>query len=120
MSADPWSRPTVEDVRRILADLESHEELFDNERTCERLNLTIPAEIIGSRGNTIPAMTREISRNGIGLLHRGALTPGMYRVKLASELRVFEYSVQVEWCIPCAFGMFISGGPFVRNAQLAE
>ena len=60
-------------------------------------------------------MTREISRLGIGLLHRGSLSPGEVAVKMASETRHYEYRVLVEWCHPCDNGMFMSGGRFLRK-----
>jgi hypothetical protein len=34
-------------------------------------------------------------------------------VKMASETRDFYYRVQIEWCMPCDNGMFLSGGRFL-------
>ena len=87
-----------------------------NNRENERLELSVPAEIRTLRGNTIAAMTREISRTGIGMLHRGAVTPGNVMVRMASETREFQYNVRIEWCSPCDNGMFMSGGRFLPNA----
>jgi len=111
MSTDPWSRPSADDLRRI-------QETFDrdvgpNVRAAERLELSVPAEIRTKRGNTIEAITREISRNGIGLLHRGAINMEEVYVKMASETRDFYYRVQIEWCMPSDNGMFLSGGRFL-------
>jgi hypothetical protein len=47
------------------------------------------------------------------LIHRGAVTPGEVRVKLASDTQEFVYRVQLEWCIPCDRGLFMSGGRFL-------
>jgi len=58
-------------------------------------------------------MTREISRFGIGLLHRGSLQMGDVTVKMASDIREYTYLVRLEWCNPCENGMFISGGQFL-------
>ncbi len=113
MSADPWSRPTVKDLQMILESIEKNH--GENNRNSERLELQVPAEIVTSRGNTISAVTREISRSGIGLFHKGAISPGMVTVKMASESRDFEYKVLVEWCTPCDGGMFISGGSFLTK-----
>ena len=112
---DPWSRPTLDDLKAILESIEKNEGA--NIRTAERLELSVPAEIITARGNTVPAMTREISRTGIGLLHRGSLSPGDVNVKMASDSQEFEYRVRVEWCYPCDNGMFISGGRFLRKHE---
>ena len=98
MSHDPWARPTVEELRRVLDAIEQAPDLHN--RAVERIDLSVPAEIVTSRGNIVPAMTREISRSGIGLFHRGSLSIGEVTVKLASDTREFEYRVRVEWCYP--------------------
>jgi hypothetical protein len=111
MTQDPWSRPTIDDLRRVLESIGKPD--VSNLRANERLELSVPAEIKTQRGNTIAAMTREISRTGIGMLHRGALSPGKVIVRMASETREFQYHVQIEWCSPCDNGMFMSGGRFL-------
>ena len=113
MSQDPWSRPTIEDLRQVLESIGKPE--VTNLRANERLELSVPAEIQTGRGNTVSAMTREISRTGIGLLHRGSITPGEMTVRMASETREFEYRVMMEWCHPCDNGMFMSGGRFLSG-----
>ena len=113
MPIDPWSRPSLEELRKILEGIEKY---HDGEtRGCERLDLSVPAEIITRRGNTISAMTREISRTGIGLLHRGTIEPGEVTIKMASDSREFEYQVMLEWCVPAEAGMFMSGGQFLSK-----
>jgi len=116
MTVDPWSRPTIKDLQQVLESIE-HPELFDDVRAAERLELSVPAEVLTGRGNTISAMTREISRYGIGLLHRGNLALGEVLVRMASETREFEYRVLIEWCSPCENGMFMSGGRFLRESD---
>jgi PilZ domain len=111
MIQDPWSRPTVDDLRKILEGIGKAPGA--NERSNERLELSVPAEIRTQRGNTISAMTREISRTGIGLLHRGSVSPGDVVVRMASDTREFQYNVRIEWCTPCENGMFMSGGCFL-------
>ncbi|MCA9079811.1 MAG: PilZ domain-containing protein, partial [Planctomycetaceae bacterium] len=74
MSVDPWSRPTLDDLRRVLESIGKND--VEHERSAERLELSVPAEVQTLRGNTVSAMTREISRFGIGLFHKGYLTPG--------------------------------------------
>lgn len=113
MSADPWTRPTMEDLRRVLEGIGDKD--YSNVRNAERLDLSVPAEVTTSRGNTVSAMTREISRHGIGMVHRGSLSPGEVSVRMASETREFEYRVKIEWCSPCENGMFMSGGSFITD-----
>lgn len=113
MTQDPWSRPTLDDLRQVLESIGKSD--APNIRTNERLELSVPAEVKTGRGNTISAMTREISRTGIGLLHRGSMSPGETSVRMASETREFEYRVMIEWCHPCDNGMFMSGGRFLPS-----
>jgi len=108
---DPWSRPTLEDLKQVLESIGEGDE--DHDRVTERLELSVPAEVVTARGSTVPAMTREISRFGIGLLHRGSVTPGEVTVKMASDTREYRYIVKLEWCTPCQNGMFMSGGQFL-------
>ncbi len=118
MTRDPWSRPTLDDLRHILQQIGQSDE--EHHRTAERLELSVPAEVTTRRGNTIAAMTREISRFGIGLLHRGYVTPGEVTVRMASETREFQYLVQLEWCHPAENGMFLSGGRFMDQSSKPE
>ena len=115
MTSDPWCRPSMKDLQAVLESIERTD--FDNVREAERLELSVPAEMITSRGNTVAAVTREISRTGIGLLHRGSIQLGEVTVKMASETREFTYRVLIEWCEPCENGMFLSGGRFLRKAE---
>lgn len=115
---DPWSRPSVQDLRTVLESIEHVD--GSNLRTHERIDLTVPAEVTTARGNTVPAMTREISRFGIGLLHRGSLSLGEVTVKMASESREYCYRVALEWCMPCENGMFISGGRFLSKPNTRD
>ncbi|MGE3314609.1 MAG: PilZ domain-containing protein [Planctomycetaceae bacterium] len=113
MSDDPWSRPTLQELHAILEGIEKAND--EETRLTDRLELSVPAEIITSRGNTVAAMTREISTSGVGLLHRGSLSPGEVTVRMASDSRSYEYRVEIKWCHPTENGMFLSGGVFLRN-----
>lgn len=113
MVSDPFQRPTMDDLKQVLESIGQSGE--EHDRVAERLELSVPAEIVTPRGNTVSAMTREISRFGIGLLHRGHIAPGEVTIRMASETRQFQYTVQIEWCHPCENGMFMSGGRFVTS-----
>jgi hypothetical protein len=115
MSSDPWSRPSLHDLQRVLESIEKLDPTV--ERAAERLELSVPAEIVTTRGSVVPAMTREISRFGIGLLHRGAISPGEVTVKMASDTREYRYRATIEWCRPAENGMFISGGRFLSKVE---
>ena len=114
MPPDPWSRPTLSDLHMVLESV--GRDVVHDQRVVARLELAVPAEITTARGNVVSAMTREISRGGIGLIHRGSLSPGAVRVKMASETREFDYRVEIEWCVPANDGMFLSGGRFATES----
>lgn len=118
MATDPWSRPSLSDLKEVLESIGKSD--VEHGRTAERLELSVPAEIITRRGNTVSAMTREISRFGIGMLHRGHISPGEVTVRMASDTRQFEYRVHIEWCHPVENGMFLSGGRFLTNQRVNE
>lgn len=105
----------MEDLRHILDSFEQKKYL--DLREAERLVLSVPAEIVTFRGNTVDAMTREVSRNGLGLVHRGAIETGEVNIKMSTDDRNYEYRVLLEWCIPCENGMFMSGGRFLRDEE---
>lgn len=106
----------MDDLKSVLDSIGKKN--YVDSRTAERLDLSIPAEIITSRGNTVAAVTREISRFGIGLLHKGAITPGDAIVKMYSDSLEFRYEVKISWCQPCDNGMFISGGQFLSKEMV--
>ena len=116
--SDPWSRPTLQDLHAVLESIEKVDATF--ERSAERLELSVPAEIITARGSVVPAMTREISRFGIGMLHRGSVSPGEATVKMASDTREYRYRVAIEWCRPADNGMFMSGARFLSKVEDEE
>jgi len=107
----------MDELRAVLESIGKSD--VEHDRVAERLELSVPAELVTHRGNTVAAMTREISRFGIGLLHRGNVSPGDVTVRMASETRQFEYRVRIEWCYPCDNGMFMSGGRFL-NSETAQ
>ena len=111
--SDPWSRPSADDIRSMLESIGQSD--AEHNRVAERLELAVPAEVTTARGNHIAAMTREISRFGIGLAHKGGISPGEVTVKMSSESREFEYRVLIEWCRPTENGMFLSGGRFLSR-----
>lgn len=117
MATDPWKRPSIDELRTVLESIGKSD--VEHDRVAERLELSVPAEVVTQRGNVVSAMTREISRFGIGLLHRGHIGPGDVTVRMASETRQFEYRVRIEWCDPCENGMFMSGGRFL-NSEMAS
>ena len=73
MSADPWARPTLSDLRRILESIEPSQE--SHNREAERIELSVPAEIITARGNTIA----ELLQKRLAFCDFGAPLVGVHR-----------------------------------------
>ncbi|MGC1272897.1 MAG: PilZ domain-containing protein [Planctomycetaceae bacterium] len=114
MPADPWSRPTLADLRRALEDMGKSS--AGNRRSTERRELRIPAELTTCRGNAVSAMTREVSDRGFGLIHRGVVPLGEAVLQLAGDSRAIRHCIRIEWCVPCRNGMFLSGGRLLTDA----
>ena len=68
-----------------------------------------------------PAFVRDISAEGIGLVHNVALQPGKVTVRINRPggqwvpLRVY-----ITWCNSCGEGWYVSGGPFLGVAEPHE
>lgn len=109
-------RPEITDIKRIAKSFEVYH--GDDRRIAERLELTVPGEIRTSRGNIVLVLTRNISRFGVGLIHRGLITPQKeVQLTLRSDTREFVYNVMIEWVEPQPNGFCISGGKFVPKAD---
>ncbi len=121
MEDDYFSAPTFTDLRKVEESFRG-EKKKNYRRKDERLSLNVPAQITTQRGNTVSALTRDISKKGIGLLHRGSLTPNQeVLIRMASETREYQYRLLIIWCQPCTNGMCISGGKFIpQNAEYAD
>ena len=116
--SDPWSRPSITDLKQVLESIGSS--TTDHNRTAERLELLVPAEVVTSRGSTVSAMTREISHLGLGLVHRGSINPGKVEIRMTCDTLEYRYNVLIEWCAPCNNGMYISGGSFINHNTSAN
>lgn len=117
MATDAWSRPTLDELKEVLASFRTVDEKPIHNRCAERLELSVPADVFTSRGNIVPAMTRDISRLGIGLLFKGSISPGEITVTMASDTREYKYRVLLHWSQPTTNGMWIGGGEFIGKLK---
>lgn len=113
MTTDAWGRPTLNELKQVLASFQTAEKQPTHDRCAERLDLSVPADVVTSRGNKVPAMTRDISRFGIGLLFKGSISPGEITVTMTSDTREYKYRVLLHWSQPTSNGMWIGGGEFL-------
>lgn len=117
MTTDAWSRPTLDDLKEVVVSFQSTAEKPTHDRCADRLELSVPADVITSRGSKIPAMTRDISRFGIGLLFKGSISPGEITVTMTSDTREYKYRVLLHWSQPTSNGMWIGGGEFLEKLK---
>ena len=78
-----------------------------------------PATLHSERTDLGPhlAFTRELSTNGIGLLHNVPLEPGLYSVTIQTAPgQSYPFPTEILWCRPCGEGWHLSGGRFVPPA----
>jgi hypothetical protein len=90
------------------------------ERREEGLGIRYPffrtVSITTHKGECQEAFCRDISADGIGLLHRIALAPGEIAIAFTAEDEcVTTFKVRIVWCSPYDEGWHISGGQFVST-----
>lgn len=87
----------------------------DNRRTQRREAFHRPATIILSSGAEIQAYTRDLSRDGIGLVHRKPVETG--RAEIVIQLTVaccVRVTADIIWCGPHQ-GNYASGARFLEG-----
>lgn len=92
--------------------VEAHDEDKRDRRTEVRYPFfrSVELEVEGRRH---AAFSREISNDGMGLLHNVELPPGDVEVTILSRRgHSVHIRVRIHWCRPCGQGWFISGGRF--------
>lgn len=63
---------------------------------------------------SLSAFTRDISRNGVGLLHSMPLDLAEFRLRIPSEFgNQTTLRTRLVWCRPCGEGWYVSGGEFL-------
>lgn len=78
-----------------------------------------PATIQSDRVELGPhlAFTRELSINGVGLLHNVLLEPGRYLITISpAHGPSCSIATEILWQRPCGEGWYVSGGRFVPPA----
>lgn len=72
------------------------------------------AQMVDQSGKQVAAFSRDISPDGIGLLHHCELAKGeQIAVTVYLDNREIDLIVQTEWCHPVNRDWFLSGGSFV-------
>lgn len=101
---------------KVIAELvtEAREADAADRRQVVRYPLFRPATIRTDLFRKHAAFTREISSDGIGLLHQVQLRPSKVDVYVATNSGASaRLRVHILWCRPCGQGWYLSGGRFV-------
>jgi hypothetical protein len=107
----PVRRPQFDEVVAALEAIKSDD--VSHARVSERIEITIPADMILKDGSSIPIRLRDLSPSGFGCFHFGPVEIGKVEIKLA----VNSYHVALKWCVPCANNLYMSGGPILGNSR---
>jgi hypothetical protein len=93
--------------------LEAHQDVNRERRAVTRFPFFRRVSV-RTEGASPVVFSREISTQGIGLLHNVELPPGDLEIAIPSKR---GYSIRVRtrimWCHPCGEGWYISGGQFL-------
>ena len=81
-----------------------------------------PASIELTESQTsFSVFTRDVSRHGLGMLHYMPIEPQRVTLTLrCSNDDIAKVEVDVDWCMPCSEGWYISGGTFTSAGDVDE
>lgn len=87
----------------------------------ERKNVRYPMVrpvLIQTRDSKYPGLSREISRDGIGLMHRANLPLGRCSLVISlADASVSKIPIRIVWCKPLDEGWFTSGAQFLVDTE---
>lgn len=88
-----------------------------NRRLYRRYPFVRPVQLEDASGNTVVGFSRDISKSGIGLIHRAAIKPGYASVKLqTAEGEKIRGTADLRRCMSIGEGWYSSGGRFPIEA----
>ena len=108
------TRQFTETVREVLKACDEQEQRQDFRHPFFR-----PATVTREDGTTYQVFTRDISRSGLGLLHKMPLEPG--RIQVTIQLRTgtsVELEAELLWCEASRSSRFVSGARFLSEVDL--
>ncbi len=71
----------------------------------------------GGQMREFSCFSRDVSLDGIGLLHNMPLESGSVLISIAGESRLTRIHGEIVWCKPCGEGWYLSGAEFVALAD---
>ncbi|MEZ6118260.1 MAG: hypothetical protein R3C28_17050 [Pirellulaceae bacterium] len=100
-----------EEIQRLL----QHAHRVDSERRSEGRTSLLQPVIVKPQTDqhSLTAFSRDVSSSGIGLLHQFPLPPQSVTIYTnLEESEICQIDVEIQWCLPCSEGWYISGGRF--------
>ena len=104
---------TAEETVRFIAELSTP---TDDQRSHERTSIRRPVTLyVDNATRPIPALLRDITIKGVGLLHDFPIKPGEFilRIPNGSDGDAFCARVNLLWCQETARSVYMSGGSFM-------
>lgn len=102
-------------VERLVNEAKSAEQT--DRRKQERHPFFQPVTLVAENNPRccLTAFSREISSNGIGLLHYESIEPGQYVITIQSPSgEPAQIPAEILWCQPCGEGWYLSGAKFLE------
>jgi hypothetical protein len=97
---------------------EAHQDDQHERRTTVRFPFFRQVTLKLPGGIRATAFSREISAEGIGMLHDVELPPGVVELTIPSKRGpAIRVRTRILWCHPCGHGWYTSGGQFVGIAS---
>ncbi len=105
-------------IRSIMEDAKAAEQ---DRRHHGRLPFFQPAFINLDKKQTFSVFTRDISPDGMGLLHNKPIEPQIVNLAVhCSNGTIVEIRLDLDWCLSCGEGWYISGGGFMGSNSLSS
>jgi hypothetical protein len=99
----------------LVIEAEREHKQGQERRASPRFPFFRPVWLRANGGQRQRAFSREISTDGIGLMHNFPLEPGEVELSIVSRGGYMVSVVtRIEWCASCGDNWFISGGQFLR------
>lgn len=106
-------------LKKALGSLLDDADLIEADRRVHgRVPFYQPArlELADASNSSHPVFTRDVSRDGIGLLHNEPIEPQIVTLSVTcSTGDVASFKLHLDWCLSCGEGWYISGGGFADD-----
>ncbi len=117
----PLSLPNFGLKKAIYSIMDDAKAAEQTRRAHGRVPFFQPAFINLDKKETFSVFTRDISPDGMGLLHNMPIEPQIVNLAVhCSNGTIVELRLDLDWCLSCGEGWYISGGGFMGSNPLSS